>query len=93
MKIDRKLKTRLKALLTKKIKEGERGQVLIETPYKLARSEEQNFFREYPEFKKYQVEFIINKELIGGYVIKHASQIIDASVKTKIDDLVSQIMI
>lgn len=93
MKIDRKLKSRLKTYLLKKIKEENMGLVSVETPYKMNSSEEKLFMDYFPEFKKQNCQFLVNPDLIGGFVVRHGSHIIDASVSTKLDDLVAKLLI
>lgn len=91
MKIDSKQKNKLKEFLVKKMKEESEGLVIIEAPYFLNESDTMNFIRVFPQFKDKHIETKINPHLIGGFIIRHGSTVIDASVSSSITNLASRL--
>ncbi len=87
MKIDASFKKRLKHYLIKKIKEEERGKIIIQTPYPLTEEDLNFFYSQLPYLKQYVIENQVVSDLIGGFIIQHGSKIIDASVSSQINSL------
>ncbi len=91
MKIDSKQKNRLKEFLIKKMREESEGVVIIEAPYALNDSDTSNFKQVFPQYKDKHIETRVNDELIGGFIIRHGSTVIDASVSSSITSLVAKL--
>lgn len=92
MKIDPSQRARLKDFLVKKIKEEEKGKIIIRTPYKLTDTDLDFFHRQLPYLKDYRIENQINPDLIGGFVIIQGSKIVDASVLAEINNLKNRVI-
>lgn len=93
MVIDQDLKLELKKYLDEEIKKDKRQEVVILTPYKLADSEMQQFYRYFPNLLKgVSVKNIIDKDILGGFIIRVKTTVFDASVKGKINRLAAEIL-
>lgn len=91
MIIDSELKKRLKKHLLEKIKEEQKARIIIETPFKLSLDELNRIGKLFDEDKSKELINEIKKDLIGGVIIKYGSKIIDASIKSRIDEVVLNI--
>ncbi len=92
MRIDQTLKKKLRDLLINKIQEEQRQTVIIQTPYPLSPEDHELFYKKFPVLKQFQVQTQVNPELIGGFIIRHGSKIIDASVATEITNLSTKLL-
>ncbi len=61
-------------------KETQKNKVVIVSPYKLEEEEINNILNLIPELKDHPFINEINKDIIGGIVIKYGSKIIDLSI-------------
>ncbi|OGK57272.1 hypothetical protein A3J15_02165 [Candidatus Roizmanbacteria bacterium RIFCSPLOWO2_02_FULL_38_10] len=93
MKIDQNLRENLKNLIIKRIKEDSENSAIIETPYKLSVDELSDFKNKFPFLQKCRIENLVTDKLIGGYVIRHGSEIIDGSLATRINNIIVSLKI
>lgn len=91
MKIDNNQKNRLKDFLIKKIKEESEGTVVIEAPYALGESEIAHFKTQFPHLHDKHIETKVVPALLGGFIIRHGSTVIDASVNSEVTSLLSKL--
>lgn len=91
MKIDQHQKNRLKEFLVKKMKEESSGRVMIETAYQLNDIDIENFKNKFPQLKDKHIETAVVHDLIGGFIIRHGSTVIDASVSSEINSISSKL--
>ncbi len=93
--LKKELENGLSLLLKKKeIQEEEIKKVrkvTIITPYPLKESEKQLFHERFPYLKNAVIENKIDKSLIGGFIIKIGSEILNASIKGTITHLVNKL--
>lgn len=66
-------------------------EAIIVTPYKLKDEELQMLKELFPYLKKATIENQIDKDLIGGFIIESGATIFDASIKGKINYLISRL--
>lgn len=81
----------LKKLLGEEQKTA-RSKAMIFTPYKLTEEQMKIFYQIFPHLEKTVVENIIDKDLLGGFVIKYRTSIFDASINGKINNLVEEFL-
>ncbi|OGK21625.1 hypothetical protein A3C23_02495 [Candidatus Roizmanbacteria bacterium RIFCSPHIGHO2_02_FULL_37_13b] len=93
MKINQNLRNQLKILIVKRIKAEGENSAVIETPYLLSQDELSLFTSKFHFLKNCQIENIVNDKLIGGYIIKHGSEIIDGSLATRINNIIVSLKI
>lgn len=91
MKIDTKDKSTLKKYLKKRLAEMKRTQGVIVTPYKLDESSRDAILSTYPSLKDMEIENRIDPSLLGGFVLTIGSEIIDASLAGRLDQLLSNL--
>lgn len=58
--------------------------VVIVTAYKLQEDEIQAILAKFPDLKGDAVENIIEPEILGGFIIKHGSKLVDLSLLTQL---------
>jgi len=83
MAIDTALKDDLRKYLEQKITESRR-QAYIISAFKMDREELQNVVDAFPFLKKYQFVNVVNSDILGGFIIKYESRIIDFSVAAQL---------
>lgn len=86
MKIDPKIKEELRRFLNRELEKRKR-QVVIVSPYKLKEDELKMIFKHFPFLSKDRVRNVVDKNLIGGVVIKFKTKVIDLSIKNQLKDL------
>jgi len=91
MKIDTQLKKKLKDQLIKSIQTQKQETVIVKSPYSMTKDELSSMRSTLKIPQNHTLENVVDKELIGGFVIQHGSNIIDASVKTNITNLVARL--
>jgi len=86
MKIDPVLKDELKQFLKQKISdEGRR--IIIVAPYRLDETEIDSIRQKFQLDYKAQISQKEDKSLIGGFIIKFGSKMIDLSIKSELQNL------
>lgn len=90
MKINPELKKELKKYFFRKIEEEKREKVVIITPFPIREEEYEIFFRHLPWLRKKRIENQVDRELIGGFILKIGSNIFDASILGRLNQIISQ---
>lgn len=62
------------------------------TPYPLSKEEENLFYKYLPWLKDYQIINKIDPNLVGGFIIKIGSQVLDLSLLGKIKNLTKNLL-
>lgn len=84
MVIDTTLKNELQKYLEEKIIESHDRAVII-SAYKLNKDEIQEIVKTFRFLKQYQILNFVNKKIIGGFIIKFQSKIIDLSLVAQLN--------
>lgn len=92
MRIDSTQKSTLKSYLKQKITEMQRGLVTIITPYPLEKESLHILQSNFPRLSQVQIENVVDKSILGGYVLIDGSTIIDASVKGKLEAITATLL-
>lgn len=90
MKIEPNLKKEIKKYFLEKIRTKKKKAIII-TPYPLKKEEKEIFYRFLPWLREMELENTIDKELIGGFVLKINSMVFDGSITGRINNLINQI--
>lgn len=91
MKIDNALKKRLKDAVVAKLRDEQESTVVVETPYPISDREVASLKTQFPSLGE---KLLVNKvipDLLGGFVIKFNSKVIDASIRSEIDSIVDEL--
>ena len=91
MKIDEGLKKQIKKRIFAQLQEEKQSHLVIVTPYPLTVDQQESILQHFPQFRKMQVENEIDKKILGGFILKIGSTIIDASIQGRITNLVHKI--
>ena len=86
MKIQGYIKENLKKRLMEDL-EKERGKIVIHSGYGLSDAEKNLLYEKFPQLKGAYIEFVVNKSLIAGVIIKIGSKVIDLSLKGQLKNL------
>lgn len=80
------------AYIEKRIKDYEKiGVATVSTPMELTADQKKAIVKKLLEttnYKSFEVEYIIDKSLIGGMVIRIDDRVVDSSIKTKLANMV-----
>jgi len=87
-----KLKEDLKQYINNKIKEGKQKIIVIST-YKFEQTELIQLSNLFPHFTNKEIVNVIDKNIIGGMVIKIGSKIIDLSILSELNKIKNNILI
>ena len=91
MKIDEGLKKQIKKKIFEQLEDNKNTQLIIMTPHPLTESQKEKLMSYFPEYRNLKIENLIDRNLLGGFVIKSGSSIIDASIKGRITNLVNKL--
>jgi len=91
MKIDETLKKQIKKKIFEQLENQKKTQIVIVTPFSLTLSQKESILERFPEYKDREVINEIDKNLLGGFIIKAGSSVIDASIKGRITSLVNKL--
>ncbi|MBI4226160.1 F0F1 ATP synthase subunit delta [Candidatus Roizmanbacteria bacterium] len=86
MKISRDIKDNLKKYLDELLK-NEKEKVTLISAYTLNSDELASLYQYIPRLKGSQLNFVINKDLVAGVVIKIGSKVIDLSLRGQLNRL------
>lgn len=92
MRIDPSFKKKLRKHVTEKIAEEDQMTVVLQTPFPLSSAERELIFAKFPQLRSLSIQNEVKKDLIGGFILKYRSKIIDASLKTKIMSVVNSLI-
>lgn len=84
MSINQNLKEELSNFLSEKINSN-RVKAEITSTYKLSREEIEIIKKSFPEIANFQIENKVDKSIIGGFIIKYGSLVIDLSLSTRLN--------
>jgi F0F1-type ATP synthase delta subunit len=93
MRIDPKLKNKLKKHVTEQLQEERQQTFVLKTPFPATQVELESIYGKYPELRDCQMSNEVEKSLIGGFILQYQSKIIDASLKTKISSVVDSLLL
>ena len=83
MQIDSKIKDDLKIYLEKKI-EGEKEVAEIVSVYPLKDDEVEKIRNAFPVLAKYRVRNVIRPSIVGGFIIRYGSSVINLSIANQL---------
>lgn len=92
MKIDSITKAKLKSQLVRSLTEEKKNTVTITTPFELSQTQVEYFRNELKLPADAKLELNVDREIIGGFIIQNGSMVIDASVVTRINNLLHQLV-
>lgn len=81
MKIDPQLQSIVKKHFEEELEE-KYGRVTITTSYKLDLNEIESITNLFPIFKEKKIDNVIDRSLLGGFIIQFGSKLIDVSIKS-----------
>ena len=81
MKINPQLKEELKTHLNDQIQK-EKERLLIMSAYTLSQKEIQAILSSFPELTTREYENVVDTSLMGGFVLRFGSKIVDLSIRT-----------
>lgn len=87
MRINSALKKEVKKIILAKISGEEKKKALIITPYQLKQEDYLRFYESFPFLKEKEIQNITDETLLGGFILRCNSIIIDASIGGKINKL------
>lgn len=87
MKIHGYIKENLKKRLIEDL-EKEKGKIVVYSAYVLSEEEKNLLYAKIPKLKGAYIEFVTDKSLIAGVIIKIGSKIIDLSLIGQLNNLV-----
>jgi F-type H+-transporting ATPase subunit delta len=91
MKIDEGLKKKIKKKIFEQLASSKKNKVIIITPIPLTNHQKDLILTHFSEYKHLPVENIIDKKLLGGFILKIGDTIIDASIQGRINNLINQL--
>lgn len=83
MAINLKIKKELERYLQTRIGRGENKAQVVST-YKLSDEELKSIQEAIPEIKKFEIENVVDDNLLGGFIIKFNTKIIDLSLREQL---------
>lgn len=90
MKIDPALKEDLKLYLEQKI--ADKGhKVILVSAYKLLPDEIQSIRNKFPVLKNAELTEVVDPHILGGFIIRFGSKMIDLSIKSELQKLQQRI--
>ena len=91
MKIDKTIKEDLKKVFEEELARRKK-KVVIVSPYHLSQEEIANLENTFPRIKNCSLANQVDKSLLAGFIIKQGTQIIDLSIKSKLNKIRSEII-
>lgn len=64
---------------------------LIITPYELEAKHKSRLVKALPYLKNIEIDYLQDKSLIGGFILRYGSTVFDASIKGAIDNLTDKL--
>ena len=86
MRLDPQVKERLKKAFSAELA-SQREAVRIVSSYALSQKEIDSILLSFPQFSKGKIENVVDKTLLGGFVIQSGSQMIDLSIRNALHSL------
>lgn len=87
MRINLTLKKEIEKIILAKIKGEGKKKAIIITPYQLKQEDYLRFYENFPFLKEKEIQNITDETLLGGFILRYDSIIIDASISGKINKL------
>lgn len=81
MKIDPQLQSIVRKHFEEELEE-KYGRVTITTSYKLDLNEIESITTLFPFFKEKKIDNVVDKNILGGFIIRFGSKLIDISIKS-----------
>lgn len=86
MKIDPKVKNELKIKL-KDALANIKKRITVISSYKLNETDINELYEVFPQLRQAQVDYLVDEDLIAGFIIKIGSKVIDLSLKGRLQNL------
>lgn len=67
------------------------NKALIITAYELEAKQKSRLIKALPYLKNIEIDYLQDKSLIGGFILKYGSTVFDASIKGVVDDLADKL--
>lgn len=67
------------------------NKALIITAYELEAKQKSKLAKALPYLKNVEIDYLLDKSLIGGFILRYGSTVFDASIKGAIDDLADKL--
>ncbi|OGK15319.1 hypothetical protein A3H80_00480 [Candidatus Roizmanbacteria bacterium RIFCSPLOWO2_02_FULL_37_19] len=91
MKIDKKLRLKLKKALLQQIKKPEFREIIVKTPYNLTTEEIKSLKQSIPYLSVGHITNEVDPRILGGLIIIDGSTILDFSVKGRMSQVLDTI--
>ena len=90
MRIDPKIKQDLKNKLKEELAD-KKNRVVVVSAYKLSETEINSLNDAFPQLLQSKTEYLVDENLIAGYIIKIGSQVTDLSLKGQLQNFKNKI--
>ena len=92
MKIDEKLRNKIRKKIIKELKSPKERHITIKTAIAMTSNDIDTLTQALPELQGATIRNEIDNEIIGGLVIVDGSKIVDMSIKGRLQDLTTQLL-